>query len=381
MKTNGYLRIAVLAGFAQLMVAGCSGLPERPAADAAPLRSVFFVGGSYAGPPGKEVMRGAMYVEKFSPAHPSRPYPIVLFHGAAQTGVNWLTTPDGRAGWVTYLTEQGYEVYVVDQPARGRSAWHPGLDGRLSNFSAPAVEMLFTASESLGKWPQAKLHTQWPGDGPKAGRMGDPVFDQFYASQVEYIGSNAETQTLVKAAGIALLDRIGPAIVLTHSQAGPFGWLLADSRPRLVKAVVAVEPNGPPIQSSPVFGAKKQLAWGPTDIAITYDPPITDPADLRTVQQTAPDRPDLVACWQQREPARQLVNLKGIPILILITEASYHAPYDHCTSKWLTQAGVKNQLVRLEDVGIHGNGHMVMLEKNNLEVAAWIDGWLSRTVK
>jgi pimeloyl-ACP methyl ester carboxylesterase len=45
----------------------------------------------------------------------------------------------------------------------------------------------------------------------------------------------------------ALLDRIGPAIILTHSQSGPFGWLIADARPKLVKAVVAVEPAGPAV--------------------------------------------------------------------------------------------------------------------------------------
>ena len=51
-----------------------------------------------------------------------------------------------------------------------------------------------------------------------------------------------ETQRLILAAGTALLDRIGPAVLMTHSQSGTFGWLLADSRPALVKAVVALAP-------------------------------------------------------------------------------------------------------------------------------------------
>ena len=38
-------------------------------------------------------------------------------------------------------------------------------------------------------------------------------------------------------------------------------------------------------------------------------------------------------------------------------------------------------MVRLEDVGIRGNGHMVMLEKNNLEVADWIDGWIRKNIR
>ena len=39
-----------------------------------------------------------------------------------------------------------------------------------------------------------------------------------------------------KDAGAALLDKIGPAVVLTHSQSGAYGWLIADARPRHVKA-------------------------------------------------------------------------------------------------------------------------------------------------
>jgi hypothetical protein len=63
-------------------------------------------------------------------------------------------------------------------------------------------------------------------------------------------------------------------------------------------------------------------------------------------------------------------------VLILASEASYHAAYDHCTSQYLEQAGVKTTFVRLADRGIKGNGHMMMLEKNNQEIAALIGGWL-----
>jgi hypothetical protein len=57
------------------------------------------------------------------------------------------------------------------------------------------------------------------------------------------------------------------------------------------------------------------------------------------------------------------------------SESSYHAPYDHCTAEWLEQAGVKNSFIRLTDLGIHGNGHMMMLEKNNLEISALLRRW------
>ena len=53
---------------------------------------------------------------------------------------------------------------------------------------------------------------------------------------------------------VALLDKIGPAIVLTHSQSGAYGWLIADARPKLVKALVSIEPNGPPVYEIVVQG-------------------------------------------------------------------------------------------------------------------------------
>ena len=102
-------------------------------------------------------------------------------------------------------------------------------------FTAQNEEFQFTAIETEGTWPQAKKHTQWPGDGANKGKKGDPIFDAFYATQVETVISNEETERRNQDAGAALLDKIGPAIVFTHSQSGPFGWLIADARPKLVK--------------------------------------------------------------------------------------------------------------------------------------------------
>jgi len=62
-------------------------------------------------------------------------------------------------------------------------------------------------------------------------------------------------------------------------------------------------------------------------------------------------------------------------------EASYHALYDHWTAKYLEQAGVKNTYIRLDDYGIRGNGHLVMLEKNNLEVAQLLSDWMKINIK
>ena len=64
----------------------------------------------------------------------------------------------------------------------------------------------------------------------------------------------------------------------------------------------------------------------------------------------------------------------------MTAEASYHAPYDHCTVKYLEQAGVHVTWMKLGEMGLHGNGHMIMLEKNNLEVAELMSRWLTKMV-
>lgn len=336
-------------------------------------RDFFYVGGEYAGPPGEEVMRGQMYVERLIPRDVRQPYPVVMFHGMGQTATNWLGTPDRRAGWAELFAREGYMVYLVDQPARGRSAWQPGLDSALKSFTAAFQEWLFTASASDPHWPQAVKHTQWPG----SGKRGDPVFDAFYATQVQFLADQVETQRLILAAGAALLDRIGRAILLTHSQSGSFGWILADARPGLVKAIVALEPAGPPFENALPFEGKARV-WGLADLPLAYDPPISSPDELDIELQAVPDHPDLVRCWQQKAPARRLKNLAGIPVLLVTGEASYHATYDHCTARYLDAAGVDVDFVRLEERGIHGNGHMLMLEKNSDAIALLVTEWLGK---
>lgn len=346
----------------------------------------FYAGGEYVPHDGGHLPRGAMYVERYVPVEQTQPYPVVMIHGAWQTGTNFTGTPDGRRGWAHDFLRAGYTVYVVDQPARGRSGQSPGFYGDYGRRKGAslAVEERFTAPETVNEWPQAKLHTRWPGTGQK----GDSIFHQFMASQVESLVDGDETERLNQAAGAALLDEIGPAIVVVHSQSGAFGWLIADARPNLVKAILSIEPNGPPFydvefKGSPdwfAYSGEPTRKWGITRIPLTYDPPVSNPEEIERVLEDAAPGPDHVRCYRQAEPARLLPTLKGIPILILTAEASYHAAYDHGTSEFLTQAGVENDFVRLEDIGLSGNGHMIMCETNNHAVADFMIGWLAKKI-
>ena len=342
-------------------------------------RGFFYVGGHYVGEPGKHIMEGQIYVEVLVPQAERRPYPLVLIHGAAQTATNWMGTPDGREGWAEFFVEQGYVVYMIDQPMRGRSAYHPA-DGATRMFTAENEQFQFTAIESDGTWSGREKHTQWPGEDANKGKQGDPTFDAFYATQVETVLSNEETQQRNQDAGAALLDKIGPAILLTHSQSGPFGWLIADARPNLVKGVVAIEPSGPPFENT-IISTGKARAWGPTDIALTYDPPVKDPSEISVKRDEKPDGPNMFLCWMQTAPARQLINLKTIPTVVISAEASYHQLYDNCTVRYLNQAGMKVEWMPLQNKDIRGNGHMVMIEKNNLAIAKVIDDWMVENVK
>jgi pimeloyl-ACP methyl ester carboxylesterase len=308
------------------------------------------------------------------------PYPIVMVHGGSQTGTNFTGTADGREGWAQYFVRRGYAVYVVDQVARGRAAYASPVYGPTTSAKLDYVEMRFVAPERHQRWPQAHLHTQWPG----TGAPGDPAFDQFYASQMPSVVDFGRQLAINRDAGIALLDRIGPAILLTHSQSGAMGWPIADARPDLVKAIVAVEPSGPPVHDIEFKGAPDWFAdaaktkeWGLGEVPLTYDPP----GPPKFVREETPDAPDLVRGWLQQEPARQLVRLKNIPVLVVMAEASYHAAYDHCTVKYLRQAGVAVTFIELAKIGIRGNGHMVMLEKNSDEIAAVMTRWLDETLR
>jgi pimeloyl-ACP methyl ester carboxylesterase len=347
-------------------------------------QGVFSLPGRYVEVDKQTIMVGQMFVQYQIPKNKTRPYPIVMIHGGGQTASNFLSTPDRRRGWADDFVANGYAVYVVDQSGRGRSGFFGDVYGKTRKPSVGNVEQRFTAPNRKPLWPQASLHTQWPG----SGTQGDPTFDAFYASQVETIGDEGTIEELNREAGAKLLDRIGPAVLLTHSQAGVIGWSVADARPQLVKGILAIEPSGPPIRENVSKGAPDFFddgpvtrPWGVTRGKISYDPPAEASNDLKLVRQEQADGPGLVRCFLQAEPARQLPRLREIPILILTSESSYHAPYDHCTAKFLAQAGVKNTFVRLPDVGIRGNGHMMMLEKNNLEIAAFLRRWEAANVR
>jgi pimeloyl-ACP methyl ester carboxylesterase len=389
------------AWIAALLMISCSLCTPAGAADE-PLviakQGNFYVGGKYVESNGDVPMVGQAFVEFQIPHRQTHPFPIVMIHGGGQTGSGWISTPEGREGWAQYFLRRGYAIYVVDQVARGRSAYIAGVYGPSRAQTREYVMQRFSTMEKYNLWPQAKLHTQWP----DAAEPGNPVFDNYFASNVPSM-ENREMQGRMNVDALAaLLDRIGPAIVLVHSQSGQYAWPLAQARPALVRAIVGAEPTGPPVHDLVVPGAARfgldfanatavdgtaqfrddprLKRYGLSDIPMEYSPPVTAESPLAFVQQDKAEGPDLARCWRQKEPARKLVAIGDRPVLYLAAEASFYAPWNHCTIGYLQQAGVNVDFVKLAEIGLRGNGHMMMMEKNSDAIAQLIVEWLAKNV-
>lgn len=335
----------------------------------------FYVGGA-TNAEGRKV--GQMYVEYQIPPN-AKKIPIVLIHGGGQMSAGWNQTPDGRDGWRQYFLRQGYAVYVAEQPGRGRSPYDSDLGPVNNAANSLRIRTLFAHPEDFpGLWPAAYKHTRWVGPAVD----GDPTFEQFLSSQSDSVGNQ---ENLTVAALIALLDRIGPAILIPHSQPGPHTYRVTDARPNLVAGLVLLEPGpGPLTTRIPGFGTPGPVPapiWGVTSGPITYDPPVSDPSQLGLVPKAVTDDPYVTECWAQTEPAHKLINLTHTPIMLLTSEAGYNTLWDPCTYRYLTQAGVHPDWVRLDQIGIHGNSHFMFIENNSDQVAGVVLKWIEKRVK
>lgn len=301
---------------------------------------------------GATYQHAPMFVMWEAPATVTRPFPIVLVHGGTLQGLEWLDTPDGRPGWAQRLVEDGYAVLVVDRPGHGRSPYHPDVLGAMGPpFAYEEGRAVFFADDA------ADRHTQWPFD-----RHDADALDRFIAPFGPMPADLVAAQTMDADRLAALLDRIGPAVVMTHSASGPDGWLLADRRPDLVEAIVTVEPMGPPFGSTPNIGT---LEWGLTAAPITFDPPRATPDEVSGA-----------------EPAtRRIPALAGLPVAVVSGEASRFAAFAPEVVTFLAHAGAAAEHLHLPDLGIRGNGHGLIYERNSDAALRPVLDWLAEHVR
>ena len=347
------------------------------AADEPPLvlakTSYFFVGGKIDPAVEGSPMVGHMYVEYMIPQRLRHRYPIVMVHGGSQTGTNFTGTPDGREGWAQYFVRRGYAVYVVDQVARGRSAHWSQSQGKVADGNLGRTEQRFVAPERFKLWPQAHFAHAMAGR-RQAGRCRlRPVLCLAISLARRFRQAAADQPAGARRA--ARQDRPGdPAHAFAVRRLRLAGRRCAAESGEGQHRGRAERPAGPTSSTSrarrtgsPTIRKRRFRAWARCRSPTTRRSPAAPSSNSSA--RTSPTSPNSRAAGCRRSRRASSPNVAKVPILIVTSEASYHAGYDHCTAAYLTQAGVKNTLIRLADVGIHGNGHMMMLEKNSDDIA------------
>jgi hypothetical protein len=294
--------------------------------------------------PAGQTFRGDhLYVFHQKPVD-TRPLPIVMWHGAGQFSKTWETTPDGREGFQNLFLRRRFATYLIDQPRRGNA----GRSTVEATIKPTPDEQFWFGQFRLGVWPN--FH-----DGVQFDRRPETL-DQYFRSMTPNTGPY--DATLISDTVAALFARIGPGILMTHSQSGGPGWLTAMRSPN-VRAIVAFEPGSgfvfpegelPP----PVRTAFDTLVGTPVPLAdfraLTRLPIIIFYGDNIPAQPVAAPSPD---AWRGRlEMARlwrDAVNRHGGDVT----------------------------LVHLPERGIRGNTHFPFSDLNNIEIADQVSQFLA----
>ena len=290
----------------------------------------FYVGMEVSKPDdkGAVTIKNQIYVGFQLPAEKRHPYPLILIHGGGGQASDWFSTPDGRDGWLDYFVAAGFDVYFIDRPGLGRSPANTAY----GELGGPANSQIinFLANSK-----------HWPGDSASA---TDPSILAWLASSTPgpYAGNE------IAAADISeLMTKIGPSILVTHSAGGVSGWWAADLNPANLAGMIAIEPAG----SNPVEDVRSGLTFVP---ALP-----TDFAPVKDAENCAMQATDKVST---------LSHYAGKPVMLVGSELGLIQGIP-CAVKALTQAGVDVKYTYLPDLGFMGNGHFMMAETNNGELA------------
>ncbi|MGH8811208.1 MAG: alpha/beta hydrolase, partial [Advenella sp.] len=208
-------------------VAACAGFGSGSGVSSGPLviqeQGSFAVGGKVVSTPGTynnnnpsaqgQTFHGDHLYAFYQIPRNAKPLPIVMLHGAYQSGRSWETTSDGREGFQTIFLRRGFPVYLVDQPRRGRA----GNSTVAATIEPTPFDQLFFDQFRLGKWPTYFENVQFD--------RKPETLDQFFRSVTPNTGPY--DAGVISDAMAALFNKTGPGILFSHSQAGGPGWLTA----------------------------------------------------------------------------------------------------------------------------------------------------------
>ena len=273
-----------------------------------------------------------MYVRYQLPVS-AKPMSLTLIHGCCLTGMTWETTPDGRMGWGEYFVRRGYPTYIIDQSGRGRSATDISAINSVKAGKTPPSQLpnVFAASHESA-WTIFRFGPEYPKTFP-----GEqfPIEAQaaLWQQMVPDWSASLPTPNPSVPALSQLAIKLRTTVLISHSQAGIYPFQAAAIDTQGIAGIVAIEPAECPSASGDLAPYTKM------PILVLFGD---------NVDQSTRWAPRLKAC-----------------------RAFVAAAND---------AGGKAQLVLLPDEGIHGNTHMMMQDRNNLDVADWILRWIDTHV-
>jgi hypothetical protein len=272
-----------------------------------------------------------------------RKYPLVMWHGIGQFTKTWETTPDGREGYQNIFLRRGFGVYLIDQPRRG-NAGRSTVEGTV--LPIPDEQGWF-GTFRIGIWPDYFEGVQFAHD--------SATLNQYFRQMTPSIGPiDYDVNT---DAVSALFDKIGPAILVTHSHSGGMGWLTAIKN-KNIKAIISYEP-------------------GSGFLFPVGEVPAPMPSSGGTLEAVA-------------VPMQDFMKLTRIPIVIyygdnIPDEPSPNPGQDGWRVRlamarlWrdaVNHHGGDVTLVHLPEIGIKGNTHFPFSDLNNIEIADLMSEWL-----
>ncbi|MBY8858692.1 alpha/beta fold hydrolase [Nocardia sp. CA2R105] len=301
------------------------------------------------------------YAQYFVP-EPARDLPLVMWHGLGQSGKCWESTPDGREGFWQLFLRRNWPVYIIDQPRRGRAGRAMPADDAEPLIPTMEAESEAWATFRLGRWKPPGAASFF--DGLRMARDQASI-EQLMRQQTPGTGvepfPDAGHREFLGGAVAELVASIGPSVLMTHSHSGQYGWVTAVRQPKLVRAVVAIEPGE---YAFPHDGV-------PEDVS-------TDSDLLREFMA-----PQVI-------PAADFAALTRIPILVMFGDFIADEPDEAFgVELWrvvrerakqfvatVNARGGDATLLELRDCGLPGNTHFPMADLDNVEFATLIENFL-----
>ena len=292
--------------------------------------------------PGGHIAVNQMYVRYMVPQGGDGNLPVVMVHGATLTGKSWETTPDGRMGWDEYFVRKGHPVYVPDQVGRGRSGFNQAVFNNVRAGSAPpANQPVWLRFSDEGVWPNFRFGLK-PGTPFPDSQFPVAAADELAKQgvpDVSFGGLPTPNPTLKALSDLA--GQLKGAVLMGHSQSGSFPLEAALIDPAVTRGLVLVEPGRCPATYTP-----EQIA------ALAKVPLLVVFGDHRETPTGLPTLPS----WQARFEACQALIGR------------------------ITTAGGQAQMLNPPERGIRGNSHMMMQDKNHLQIADLILQWINERV-